>query len=49
MGVDRGFDYKGAEQGDFWEMMELFCVLTVVVDTLMYVCIYAPNYIFIHM
>lgn len=46
VGVDRGFDYKGAEQGDFWEMMELFCVLTVVVDTLMYAFIHLIIYLY---
>ena len=44
--MDRGFDYKGAEQGDFWEMMELFCVLTLVVDTLMYAFIHLFIYLY---
>ena len=46
VGVDRGFDYKGAEQGDFWEMLELFCVLTLVVDTLMYAFIHLFIYLY---
>ena len=44
--MDRGFDYKGAEQGDFREMVELFCVLTVVVDTLMYAFMHLIIYLY---
>ena len=46
MGMDRGFDYKGAEQGDFREMVELFSVLTVVVDTLMYAFMHLIIYLY---
>lgn len=30
--MGEGFDYKGTVQGNFWGMMELFCMLIVVVD-----------------
>ena len=46
VGMDRGFDYKGAEQGDFREMVELFSVLTVVVDTLMYAFMHLIIYLY---
>lgn len=32
-GVDVGFDYQRPVLGNFWGMVELFCMLIVVVDT----------------